>query len=85
METSEDVFNVWITKWALTSGIEKLEAEWILDSKVVSVKRRGHIAYFYKNNWHLSLEDAKKRAEDMRRKKIASLEKQIEKLKSLQF
>lgn len=80
---------VWITKYALTDGIT--EVELIAKHKVVD-----EIKYFCKNDsgniltldekdFSWSLGEAQYKAEEMRRKKIESLKKQIEKLEEMRF
>jgi len=50
------------------------------------VKEDGSFSqYYHGKDWHLSEELAKCQAEIMRVKKIKSLERQIEKLKNMQF
>ena len=75
---------VYITKYALTSGIEEIEVELCSDSMV---RDMAHSRYFHGDgkDWHRSLESAKTKAEEMRNKKIASLKKQIDKLERLEF
>lgn len=76
---------VWITKYALTSGILEREAEVCTDS-TISVKGTGYCTVcFHGNEWHKSRESAIAKAEEMRKKKIASLKKQIEKLEKMEF
>lgn len=76
---------VWITKYALTSGILEKEAEVCTDN-MISVKDTGYYTvYFHGNEWHKSRESAIAKAEEMRKKKIASLKKQIEKLEKMEF
>ena len=76
---------VWITKYALTAGIYQEEVErtergvW----KDNGPQRCGQ--GFYANAWHETSESAVARAEKMRAAKIASLEKQIAKLRKLNF
>lgn len=72
---------VWITKYALTKGIREFEGE-LRGSAVVGPH---FVEWFYPPDWHKSREDAIAWAEKMRQKKIASLEKQIDRLKSLKF
>lgn len=81
---------VFITRYALTSGIREVEAEIEKSSS-----RFGNIPdYVTINAWtlcyigkdaFLKKEDAIKKAEEMRKRKIASLLKQIEKLEKLIF
>ena len=73
---------VWITKYALTDGIKEATA------------KKSNDGYGYVTDWHewFSEEDcftdkfsAIQKAEKMRKKKIASLKKQIEKLEKMRF
>ncbi len=82
---------VWITKYALTTGIEKCKAEICLDISDNMIRtdqdrsKNIIVRYFHKNEWHTSEKAAKKQAEEMRVKKLKSLEKQIKKIKALIF
>lgn len=75
-----------ITKYALTFGIIKREGE-IADSG--SFRYKDPEAWGQSSVWHtdfrLTETEALDRAEDMRKKKIASLKKQIAKLEALTF
>lgn len=73
---------LFITKYALTNGIEEVEGT--LDRGCASTHDR-FTRYFYGNDWHLTREKAITRAEQMRVSKIASLKKQITKLEGLKF
>lgn len=77
---------VWITKYALTRGVFEME--------VKSQSEDGTAVYgkswddYYRGEgreWHRTKVSAIKKAEEMRQKKIASLLKQIEKLKQMKF
>lgn len=80
--------HVWITKYALTSGIQEyLSAE--VDGEgnawIRSVGPTGYSGFSMlvrPMDAHFSLADAMKRAEEMRRKKIASLTKQAKALET---
>lgn len=79
---------VWITKYALTKGISTREhvlvCSGINDDMIVATE--GHYqSYYHKPEWHETEESAIARAEEMRLKKIQSLEKQIEKLRKVKF
>lgn len=77
---------VWITQYALTNGIEEMEAEQCDNAKMVEV--RGEYTGYYHGegkNWHRTKEGAIKRAEDMRVMKIVSLKRSIAKLEALKF
>lgn len=80
---------VWITKHALSKGIEEREAQESIsqDPNIITAKVDGYIQYFHGrgNDWHLSEKDAKFKAEEMRKKKIESLQKQISKLEKMRF
>lgn len=76
---SESV-TVYMTKYALTSGIERV------DGTTVDGKRifRGALCTSLgPNDWTNTREEAIARFEEMRTKKIASLERQIEKLRAM--
>lgn len=78
---------VWITKYALTDGIIERDVEICheVSSTMAEVKNNPYGEYYYKPHWHESREEAIARAEQMRLRKIASLEKQIAKLRELRF
>ena len=77
---------VWITKYALTSGIFEVDAETCTSPSLIAVRTPGELtAYFHNNDWHKSKEDAIARAEAMRTKKIASIRKSIAKLEEMSF
>lgn len=76
---------IYITKYALTEGIQKKKACRVSD-KMAFVSVPGCLDdMYYKPDWHETLAEAKAHAEIMRVKKIASLEKQLERLKALNF
>ena len=70
----------WVTKFALITGIEKVEGE--ADENYLRYDKHGSA---FGNDWHRTREAAIKRAEEMRLKKIASVEKQLGKLKKMRF
>ena len=80
---------VWITKYALTSGIQEAEARVSNTSEKMIVAEsgngRGVGKCYRKPHWHKTFQDANERAGEMRTQKIASLRKQIAKLESLSF
>lgn len=77
---------VYITKYALTLGIQERE---VIDVGHGTVKDIDTFMpqYFYVEGkgWHKTKESALKRAEEMRESRIKAIEKQIEKLKELTF
>lgn len=76
---------VYITKYALSSGIFDIDAE-IGESGMVSENSEYHRCFHGEGKeWHKTLENAKKYAEDMRLKKVASLKKQLAKYEKMRF
>lgn len=79
---------VYITKYALTDGIQEYDNAEVstISRTMISIIRPGKLRLcFHKPHWHETREAAIQRAEEMRLKKIASLNKQIEKLEQLKF
>lgn len=76
---------VYITKYALTGGIFAVEAN--IDRDMISYRRDGaHFTdYAHAGEWHRTFEEAATKAEDMRKRKIASLQKSIAKMEKLTF
>lgn len=78
---------VWITKYALTSGIIVREVEQKGD--MVSWKETNEYGMSFAHregrDWHRSEDAALQRAERMRRDKIASLHKSIAKFECMRF
>lgn len=74
----------WITKYALTEGIEVVDAEVCHDinSGMISY---GRGLYAHGKDWHRTPEAALARAEEMRKAKIVSLRKSIEKMERMTF
>jgi len=80
---------VWITKYALTKGIFEIEAEVCEFISPDMIKEVGceYPTYYHGKgkDWHKTREDAVKRADEIRKKKVVSLRKKIEKLESMIF
>lgn len=77
---------LWITKYALSAGIEEVDAEPEGDEKsMLCIREKGYTRFFHGDgkDWHRTRESAAKKAEEMRVAKINSLQKQIEKLKKV--
>ena len=83
------LLTVWVTKYALTTGIWKHEAETTHSEDMICVrgdKTKGEFdQHFHGKDWHTSEKAAKERAEEMRIKKLKSIDKQIKKIKGLVF
>lgn len=77
---------VWITKYALSKGIKEKEVKQS-DSFPETVYGKDLYESYHGEGkeWHRTKESALARAEELRKKKIASLCKQIEKLEKLRF
>ena len=76
---------VYITKYALTTGIIVAEArvvETVLDGTMIHAQDRG---YFYLPDWHVTAESALQRCEEMRARKLKSIERQHKKLSETIF
>ena len=86
--TERTQFDAWITKYALTSGILKKRVEDcfdISDAMVQVISRSSPKEYYHGRDWHRTENEAIERANEMKRKKISSLEKQLKAIKALDF
>ena len=81
---------VWITKYALTSGIQEREVKQVCPTNQNMIELApldgecGPIL-FWKPHWHETREAAAAQAENMRVKKLTSLRRQIRKMEALRF
>ena len=85
---------VWITKYALTQGIEEIDSNQVkefemTDTGYLCFRRNGKYSFaieiYSQKEWYRTKESAIKKAEEMCQKKIASLKKQIEELEGMRF
>ena len=79
---------VWITKYALTTGVFKKEVKVFLESDdaLTVVKEPGeHMTLYSRDEWQSTRVAAVARAEEMRLRKIVSLERQRARLLALNF
>ena len=76
---------VYVTKYALTKGIMQFDAE--IEGDLIKVIINGYTNFFTGegNEWHITIDGAKERAEKMRIKKIESLNKQMKKITNMKF
>lgn len=80
------IIKVWITKYALTQGIVEKEAYIYSCGKMIEIRENNQRGEFYHDEeWHKTKQEAIKKAEEMKEKKVFSLEKQLVKLKTLKF
>ena len=77
----------WITKLALTKGIIEIAAQdatrFPHDPNLLRTDKDGYVLLYHKPDWHDTREDAVARAEQMRSKQIAFLEKKLRHLKEM--
>lgn len=84
-----ETVTIWVTKYALTDGVRKFEVPaGDVDDRMVVIRPQSlHEMTWYVHgkgrDWHQSEEEALKRAEVMRVDKIASAERQIQRLRNL--
>ena len=78
---------VFVTKYALTKGIEKLTVMEMDGSPSIVKTMPPYSRYFHGEgkDWHRQEWQAKAQAKHMKTKKIASLKKAIEKLEKMEF
>ena len=76
---------VYVTKYALTEGLFKVEASINDSGTLASYTVDGYSQCAYGKDFHLNLEDALKDCEERRVRKLKSIEKQRAKLESLRF
>ncbi len=75
---------IYITKYALTNGIEEIEAETTqFPNMIKTVGKYPQI--FHKPFWYESKEEAIEHAEILRKRKIESLKKSIKKFEKIDF
>ena len=78
---------VFISKYALSSGIFAAEAEFLENKDSVKFRRdsSSFMEFAHKNEWHSCADNAIERAEEMRIAKLKSLDKQAKKVSALVF
>ena len=79
----DPVVTVYITKYALTQGIIKTEAELSVVNGVTYASRRERDGYVFTTEYALTEEAAIAKAEKMRTRKLVALKKQVAKLANL--
>lgn len=76
---------VWITKYALTKGIIEVEVDSTSSGSIIVKTGDLKGSWFYHTHYCTSKQEAIVKANEMRRKKIDSLKKQIDKLEKMKF
>jgi hypothetical protein len=85
-EMGEETFMVWVTKYALTQGIIKKEVRHgSVDGNYVYTTGQWTQQFVLGKNAFHTEEEAKTAAREMRDKKIKSAQKQLQKLKGIEF
>lgn len=76
----------WITKYALTCGIGRIECKEV-GSGMIKDYQQKYPTYYHGEGreWHRTFESAVQKANDMKKLKIKALNKQIAKLNSIDF
>lgn len=84
---SVERFTAFITRYALTSGIQEMEVEYDDDKfpGMVTARVGSFPVHFHSKDWHRTRAAAVERANHMRRQKIAALTKKIAALQNLKF
>lgn len=86
MNDNQEQFDAWVTKYALSTGIEAVQAKIInRDRNLIVYMEKGKplSQYAGENEWFRTPEEALRRADEMRTKRIAALKKQIAKLEKM--
>ena len=79
---------VYSTKYCLTKGIELIEGEYHEDYQMIVYKRVGiHADHLHGEgkDWHRTLEAAQEKAEEVRIKRLHSLDNQIKRINAIDF
>jgi hypothetical protein len=81
-----DRFTAYITRNALTTGIQRLEVEGLpLHRDLVRGTGESRLMHYHKGEWHRSIMEAKITAEKMRKGEIERLRKEIARLEEITF
>lgn len=86
MGDAPNTVEAYVTRYAMTDGIERLQGR-VTNGMFVAKNKDGYDNYYHGEgrDWHHTLDGAIARAEKMRSAKIKSHEKSIAKLKALDF
>lgn len=82
---------IWITKYALTTGIEMIDSERMasfgINDGILSFCRYScsETEVYNRQQWYTDEDSAKAKAENMRKNKLISLRNQIAKLEAIKF
>ena len=76
---------VWITKYALTKGIFSLDVRMTSQPGMVCFQAKYCVTHYHRGEWHKTEEEACCKAKEMQQRKITSLQKQLDKIRLLNF
>lgn len=85
-DNSKEYLRAWVTKYAFSDGVIAVDGHipHYINKKVFCYAAMGSIDInVHGNDWHRTKEAALEHVENQRKKKIASLKKQIEKLENM--
>lgn len=74
---------VYITKYALTTGVILSEAKVCTDDMVSTRINGGYTVYFHGKDFHFTPEDAVARVSEMKASRVRSLEKSLKKVNEM--
>jgi len=74
---------IYVTKYALTKGIKSGEA--VISPNGVASLVEDKYNLFHEKDYSFTMEEAKKKANEMKKRKIESLTKNLKKLESMEF
>jgi len=78
---------VWVVKHLFSRGIIEVTGE-MTESGAISIedkKSAWSYSHYHKGEWYSTQEEAIKKAEEMKARKLASLRKQIAKIEAMSF
>lgn len=85
MTQEKQLTEIWITKYALSTGVEKRMAKVSNGTAIIHPSKSGYGSeYYHGNEWHLTESDANKRVIEMIASKRISIKKQLAKLDKLE-
>jgi len=85
---TEETITAYVTKYALTQGILKIQAKRSLRNPERIIQKHdtaGVFSIYHKNQWYETEQEAREHALQMKSKKLVNLRKQIDKLNKLEI
>ena len=79
-------FMAWVTKYALTDGIQKMQVQDCFGTSPTMVEKvNGRNQYYHGKDWHRTPEEAVARAKEMQAAKLKSIERRLAKVAAMDF